>query len=82
MALEQGFNPTIKQMSDIKTKITVHRTRDHKQIHYITHATKDVLANFGADPINGQGTWVWQVKEDGSDSGKWYVLKDAWISAG
>lgn len=80
---ELGFDPTIEHLADDKIRFSVHSKRDgtRKVTTYIADVTKDIIAESGADAMNGWVTRVLRVHDEKNPE-EFYVLKDVWVSSG
>ena len=77
-----GFDPTVQRAEDDEKQfiITVHPDNDTK--HPRTFRTKRIISSYGAEPLRGRGTRVFEAIETGPNGvvkGLPVVLKDIWI---
>lgn len=80
-----GWDPTVKVIpptpadKNTQYEFTVHDVSKGNVVER-TYRTKELLWNFGAEPLRGRGTRVWVVTEvvDGVERGGRRVLKEAW----
>ena len=77
-----GLDPTIERVQGQKTQyiIAVHPDNDRgKPRRFLT---RNIISSYGAEPLRGRGTRVFQVTEideEGRSRGPDVVLKDIWI---
>ncbi|KAI0946809.1 hypothetical protein AcW1_010386 [Taiwanofungus camphoratus] len=88
---EVGWDPTICPVTDSEGKVLL--DSDGKRRFDITVRSADgtnvvyrtikILADFGADALQGRGTRVWEAKklENGEECGEPVALKDSWIDS-
>jgi hypothetical protein len=80
-----GFDPTIQPAEDDEKQfiITIHHDHDHDKNDSRTFHTLKLLPSYGAEPLRGRGTRVFEAVElDGQGNqkkGSPVVLKDIWI---
>jgi Fungal protein kinase len=77
-----GFDPTIERVPGESAQfiITVHPHNDKKNPRRFL--TKKILSSYGAEPLRGRGTRVFEaieIDEHGREKGSAVVLKDIWI---
>ena len=76
-----GFDPTIQPVSGSKKEfiITIHPANNKQNCR--TFQTTQVLSSYGAEPLRGRGTRVFEAVEVGDPQSLPVVLKDIWIDS-